>query len=248
MYDIFLLVKSGDNYIDLVDEYPNIKIIFTEDRLLSENVFTEILNKTLTKYFYVINKSDVKFINFDFDFVPESENNYVYRWNGNNHLRLFNKKEVLKNASKYTDSSTLCPYKEVTDIALEYTEKRNLIDVFVVASDERDALHLVEQYPNVKIIKKDNNKIGFKTLWDILKTVTTDFFYVVTDPQINTIDFDFSFYPDTWDKEYMHIWNNDLTIRLFSTDAVSDNTIRYTEQSIERGKTKIKNYNSVDFV
>ena len=246
MYDIFLLVKSGDNYIDLVNEYPNIKLIYTKDCALTEHTFNDILNKTMTKYFYVINTSKFKYVSFDFTFEPEQNKDYVYRWNSMNHLRLFCKKAVMKDVKKYVDDSSICPYKDIMEnIFVENTIKSSLIDIFVLASDTRDAEHLKEKYPQTHIIEKDNNKVGFKTLWDILKVVTTDYFYVITDPQIETIDFDFSFYPEKWDNEYLHVWNNDLTIRLYSVEQVKKNPLKYAEQSIEKGKVKIKNHDQI---
>ncbi len=70
----------------------------------------------------------------------------------------------------------------------------------------------------------------------------TDYFYVIASNQeIIFPNFDFSFKPEDWDKEYVHIWNNDKTVRLFNKQNVLKNPTRYTDDAYFAGKVKIKN-------
>jgi hypothetical protein len=76
----------------------------------------------------------------------------------------------------------------------------------------------------------------------MVKNCQTEYFYVITtDQQIYFRNFDFSFKPPEWDKEYVHIWNNDRTVRLFNKKIVQENIGNFTDASLLAGKISVKN-------
>jgi hypothetical protein len=80
---------------------------------------------------------------------------------------------------------------------------------------------------------------------DILKEMTNlcigQFFYIIkTDKEILFPDFDFTYKPETWDKDYVHMWGNN-TVRLYNTDNVLKNPAEYTDEALKNGDIKLKN-------
>lgn len=69
-----------------------------------------------------------------------------------------------------------------------------------------------------------------------------EYFYVIkAERELCFTDFNFSFKPESWDKHYMHTWNNDVTVRLFCAKEVLSNPLSYTDASAAIGEVAIKN-------
>lgn len=103
-----------------------------------------------------------------------------------------------------------------------------------------------------------NRKFISETLTaDILIAMANDcrveYFYIIkADFELKFLDFDFSFKPDAWDKHYMHIWNNEIIIRLLNKKEVLKDPHRYTDEAYLSGSAEIKNidkkiYNFTEF-
>jgi len=104
------------------------------------------------------------------------------------------------------------------------------------------------------VVDKINNQISVNGIYesedleltgDILvqmaRNCTVDYFYVIaTDREILFPKFDFNFKPEEWDKEYMHIWNNDNKVRLFNKQMVLDNPSKFTDVALSSGEIRIK--------
>lgn len=68
-----------------------------------------------------------------------------------------------------------------------------------------------------------------------------EFFYVVNiDKEVLFPDFDFSFVPNDWDKKYIHVWNNDTAVRLFSRSAVIESPNDYVDATLVAGRANLK--------
>lgn len=241
MYDIFLLVKDGDNYIDLTERFPNIKVITTENRQLNEEVLSTILKKAYTNHFFVINNPHIELINFNFKIkVPEYDEKFVISWN-DNVIRLFNRKLVKKNVTTFIDTAAECPYKLMKDDILVVDNSTVKYDIFIVTDDERKADYFKKSFPHAQVIEREHLRVNFKLLTVIMRMAKTRIFYLVLDPFIDMVDFDFTFCPPLWDLGFMHIWNNDYTVRMFSTDIMKSAMLRYTDNKLAAGKTKLKN-------
>lgn len=86
---------------------------------------------------------------------------------------------------------------------------------------------------------------GMELTTEILKAMALaskcEYFYVIkstVDTEFNK--FDFSFRPEVWDKDYVHIWNNDTVVRLFNTANVLNNPQKYTDTEMEKGNIRLK--------
>jgi hypothetical protein len=80
---------------------------------------------------------------------------------------------------------------------------------------------------------------------DILRTMATDckgeyFYVIVSDKEVLFPSFDFSFKPQSWDSEYVHIWSNSTVLRLYNTNEVSRDVSKYTDAALEKGNIKLK--------
>jgi hypothetical protein len=72
---------------------------------------------------------------------------------------------------------------------------------------------------------------------------TTEYFYVVvTNNALSFSSFNFDYVPKEWDNKYMHIWNNDTTLRLFNKHEVMNNPNAYSDNRLAAGNVQIKNH------
>jgi hypothetical protein len=91
------------------------------------------------------------------------------------------------------------------------------------------------------IYESKNLELTSDILEQMAKSCMVDYFYVITPrKEIFFPNFDFSFKPEEWDKEYMHIWNDDTTVRLFNKVAVLDNPSKFTDTALLNGDIKLK--------
>ena len=91
----------------------------------------------------------------------------------------------------------------------------------------------------------DSDVLDTDTIVRIAHSSATEYFYVVSsDYDFDLKNFDFKFKPDDWDKEFVHIWNLDSKIRLFHRDSVLAAPDTYTDQALQGGLARIKNYDT----
>lgn len=70
---------------------------------------------------------------------------------------------------------------------------------------------------------------------------STDYFYViVTDTEISFPVYEFDFAPPEWDAEYMHIWNEDMVVRLFNKERILAKPWEYCDDALAAGVVKLK--------
>ena len=79
-------------------------------------------------------------------------------------------------------------------------------------------------------------------LISIAKKCSSRYFYIIkTDKELVFDKFDFSYIPEAWDKEYVHIWNNDTSVRLYNSSEVLDNPSLFSDIELKKGSIKLKN-------
>lgn len=79
----------------------------------------------------------------------------------------------------------------------------------------------------------------------ILKKTLTRYFYVLTNPNIKFIDFDFTYTPKKHEEKYVHIWNSDTTVRLFNRKQVKQDLSLGTDESLKKGGVELKDHKEV---
>ena len=80
---------------------------------------------------------------------------------------------------------------------------------------------------------------------DILKEMAglswSQYFYVIkTDKEILFPNFDFTYKPEVWDKDFVHTWSNNA-VRLYNVDNVKTLLPKYSDAALLRGDIKLKN-------
>lgn len=92
------------------------------------------------------------------------------------------------------------------------------------------------------ILETENLELTNELLVKIAKATLTEYFYVISTRQEIIFDnFDFSFKPKNWDKAYIHIWNNNSTVRLFNKKCVLENPDIYSDKALTDGISELKN-------
>ena len=94
-------------------------------------------------------------------------------------------------------------------------------------------------------IKINRPEVSADELLKMAKMSLTNFFYVIrSDRNIVFTDFDFTFSPPDWDKDFVHIWNNDLTVRLYNRDNIIKSSELYADSELSAGNIKLKVLNN----
>jgi len=97
---------------------------------------------------------------------------------------------------------------------------------------------------NVDITKKffsENSELTTDIITEISASCMGDFFYVIkSDKEIIFPDFDFSFKPDAWDKDYVHVWNSEGSVRLYNTLNVQKDPSKYSDAALKSGEISLK--------
>ena len=91
-----------------------------------------------------------------------------------------------------------------------------MIDIILLLCPNEDASVFLDKFPRAKVVRALNKDLGPSTITSILKRTLTKYFYVVTNPRITLVDFDFTYEPDKWDDQHRHVWNNDSTVSLIN--------------------------------
>lgn len=114
---------------------------------------------------------------------------------------------------------TIILYNETNQIVANRLQKRYLIDQ--------------------KIYSKDL-EVTAEILNEIVKSHDGPFYIVRTDKEITFTSFNFSFEAPPWDTKYVHIWNNDTTVRLYHAFNVKSNIEKYTDEAMHNGTMEMK--------
>jgi len=119
----------------------------------------------------------------------------------------------------------------------------------------RQQIYVIYDKDTEQIANKINERLfvdkmfsseDLKLTADILKEMSANclcgYFYVIR-PTVDILfdNFDFSFKPAQWDSDYVHMWNNDITVRLYNTSKVLAEAEKYTDAELEKGNISLKN-------
>jgi hypothetical protein len=86
-----------------------------------------------------------------------------------------------------------------------------------------------------------NKELTESVLIEMANSCMGEYFYViVSDRELAFPNFTFSYKPDYWDSEYMHIWANDTSVRLFNTSEVRKDPSKFTDTALLSGSVKLK--------
>lgn len=98
-------------------------------------------------------------------------------------------------------------------------------------------------FVNKKFYSVDNI-LTTDILLDMASACMGESFYIIkTDTELLFPNFDFSYTIPDWDSGYLHIWNNDVSVRLLSVKNVLQDPQKYTDANLEEGLSNIKNIN-----
>lgn len=116
--------------------------------------------------------------------------------------------------------------------------------VFIIYNDQNN--YIVDEICKTTFINNkfycENLKLTGKDLLEMAKSASTEYFYVIhTRQEIVFDNFNFSFKPEEWDKNYVHIWNNSLNVRLYNRNLVLSNSDSFSDIELENGNIKLKN-------
>jgi hypothetical protein len=68
-------------------------------------------------------------------------------------------------------------------------------------------------FVNKMVVSEDLTLFG-PLLFDLAKETPTEYFYVITcQREMSFPDFNFTYIPSVWDKDYVHLWNNDPSVQ-----------------------------------
>jgi hypothetical protein len=89
----------------------------------------------------------------------------------------------------------------------------------------------------------ENFELTDSILIKMAKSCQVNYFYVIVANDQILFNYDFSFKPDEWDSKYVHIWNNDILLRLFNKNEVLKTPHMFTDKSFYNGTMPTKNIN-----
>ena len=96
-------------------------------------------------------------------------------------------------------------------------------------------------FVNRKFYSADNT-LTSDLLKEMASTCKGECFYLIkTDKEILFPNFNFYYSVSEWDRQYMHIWNNDTSVRLFDKEIVLTTPTNYTDTALEAGTVSLKN-------
>lgn len=119
--------------------------------------------------------------------------------------------------------------------------------IYILTSPHNEfvAGKIKEQLPNAVIIPAATYELTNDILRDMAKACSSEYFYIIkTDREPNLDNFNFTFSPDAKNKKYMHVWGDDIAIRLLHTDTVLNYDNTYTDEQLEKGNIPLKQMNN----
>jgi hypothetical protein len=94
-------------------------------------------------------------------------------------------------------------------------------------------------------VEIQNQCISSAELLKMATASTTEFFYVInSDKDIIFTDFDFSFKPPVWDNMLVHVWDNDMSVRLYNKSLVMASPGLYDDTMLYNGNIQLKILNN----
>jgi hypothetical protein len=121
-------------------------------------------------------------------------------------------------------------------------------NIYILSSPKHKSIaeSLDEQVISNGIFESTNLKLTESVLLDMANDCMVDFFYViVADKKVQFPIFDFDYKPPLWDYPYVHVWNNDASVRLFNKEEVLKNPSGFTDESLRADKINLKNIDVV---
>lgn len=179
------------------------------DMTLNEDILKRMATNCLVEYFYVITTiSDILFPAFDFSFKPPYwDSQYTHIWDNDPTIKLFSKKEVLKNPSAFTDECLQNGKMKLKNIDKKIYEYP-VFDIIFLSYDEFNA---EQSFDKLKLRFPRSKRIhGIKGIREAHKAAAelaeTEMFYVVDADAEVVPTFDFSYHPTAYDDKSVHIW------------------------------------------
>ena len=217
MPSVFILKnESNKNKVELINKNKLFKEYETIDLRLTETILRDIAERCTPGYFYIIkvNEATDSNLTFDFSFKPDSwDRKYVHVWDKDQlTIRLYNRDLVMKDPDKYTDDSL-----ESGLINLKIMDEEiftiPIYDIIYISYDELYAeenyLRLQKRFPRSKRIHNVKGIFeAHKSAAKLAYENNSEMFYVVDADAIVTNNFDFSFYPSTYDRNTIHLWHS----------------------------------------
>ena len=188
--------------------FSNSIIEIGNDGLTSSDLHA-MARKSATEFFYVINcDAGILFTHLDFSFKPpEWDKHLVHIWNNDLTVRLYNRELIVNNPDRYTDVQLAAgniELKIIVDRIFEYPK----VDIVFISYDEDNAdKHyemLKSRFPTA--LRSHGVKGIYKAHMAAAKLASTNLFYVVDADAIIDPDFDFSYYPNGYDINSVHVW------------------------------------------
>jgi len=216
----------------------------SENSELTTELLVSIAKNCSSRYFYII-KTDKELIfdKFDFSYVPKVikwDRNYIHVWNNDTSVRLYDSVEVLDEPEIFNDTALKNGTIKIKNIADKiYTYP--YFDIIFLSYDEEysDANYkkLLDRFPRAK--RLHGVKGILKAHKMAARLAETDMFYIVDADAEIVPTFDFSYQPQSLDRQSVHVWHssnpvNDLEygyggVKLFPTLAL----IRYIGSPID---------------
>ncbi len=120
--------------------------------------------------------------------------------------------------------------------------------VYLLVTDKnKDVVYKIRDASSVflNLYSVPKPEITETVLHKLAKMCNTEYFYVInTESEIAFPIYSFDFVSPEWDNKYMHIWNNDFTVRYYNKNRVLDAPWLYSDETLSEGKVEIKNHSS----
>jgi len=123
-------------------------------------------------------------------------------------------------------------------------------NIYILSSPKHrsNAQYIDEEVISNGIFESENLELTKTILLDMAKDCMVEFFYVIiAEKKFQFPNFDFSFKPLIDDYSYMHIWNNDTTVRLFNKEEVLKDVSKFMN-NVKNIDTIIVNYPIYDII
>ncbi len=216
MQDVYIITeeKCRASANKIADRVLIKKIYESPSLELTEPILIDMARSCIVEYFYVIaTRTEMQFPQFDFSFKPDPwDASYVSIWNNETNIRLFNKDEVLKNPSAYTDKALLngtVALKNINQQIFVYP----IFDIIFLSYDEpyadenfnklKSRFPRAERLHHVKGILAAHMQAARMAAYN-----KSGMFYVVDADAIIESDFNFDFLPDDFEQESVHVWHS----------------------------------------
>jgi len=119
-------------------------------------------------------------------------------------------------------------------------------NIYILSSPEHREIaeFLDEEVISNGIFESENLMLTESVLLDMAKDCMVEFFYVIiAQEKLQFPTFNFKYKPPLPDYTRVHVWNNDIRIRLFNKEEVLKDASKFTEESFRSCKLAFKNAN-----